>query len=183
MTRWARRARVFRYASFAALAWCALAITARADDASDAAVKAGFVYNIAKFTEWPTEVFASGTAPLQLCAVGLPPLQGKLGLLIGRAVQGHAVNLRLNPRADELSTCQILYVDDTEARRAGALIGLVAASPVLTVSDIDGFAESGGIIGLYLDGDRVRFNVNLRAARQAGLKLSAQVLRLGRVTP
>ncbi len=53
--------------------------------------------------------------------------------------------------------------------------------PVLTVSDIDGFAEQGGIIGLSLNGERVEFTVNLRAARQAGIKLNSQLLRLGRV--
>jgi len=152
-----------------------------AQSASDAAVKAGFVYNFTKFTEWPADSFSTATAPLNLCVIGNQPLDGNLAMLHGRVAQGHPINVRGNPRQEELRACHLLYIGETEERRGAAVLAQVAASPVLTASDMEGFTDQGGIIGLALSGDRVQFTVNLRAARQAGLKLNAQMLRLGRV--
>lgn len=151
------------------------------DPASEAAVKAGVVYNLGKFVEWPPERFASANAPLTLCTVGNQPLQGALALLQGRNVQGHPIVLRNNPRGDELRACHILYIDETANDRLESLLAHVASSPVLTVSDIEAFADQGGIVGLYQKDERVQFTINLRAARQNGLKLSSHLLRLGKV--
>lgn len=156
-------------------------ISVRAHSATDAAVKAGFVYNFTKFTEWPAESFATASAPLNLCIVGNQPLDGNLSLLHGRMAQGHPINVRGNPRNEELRVCHILFVGDGEERRGAAALTQLAGAPVLTVSDMEGFADQGGIIGLTLSGDRVQFTVNLRAARQVGLKLNSQLLRLGKV--
>jgi hypothetical protein len=155
---------------------------ARADMTAESAVKAGFVYNFAKFTEWPMDVFATANAPLNLCVAGNQPLSGKLSLLQGRMAQGHVISLRGNPRPEDINACHILYIDEMDERRLGVLLGQVASVPVLTVSDIDGFTGYGGIIGMHLNGERVQFSINLAAARQAGLKLSSQLLRLGKVS-
>lgn len=152
-----------------------------AESASDAAVKAGFIYNFTKFTEWPAESFASNSSPLNLCIFGNQPLDGNLALLHGRMAQGHPINVRGNPRAEELRLCHILFIGEAEERRGNAALAQIAGAPVLTVSDMEGFPEQGGVIGLAINGERVQFTVNLRAARQAGLKLNAQLLRLGKV--
>jgi hypothetical protein len=171
-----------RHRVVAALLGLCLALLAwRAEAASDVAVKAGFVYNFSKFAEWPADSFATNSAPLNLCVVGNQPLGGQLLMLQGRIAQGHAINLRGNARGEDLRACHIVFVGDSEERRVASVLAQVGGSPVLTVSDIDGFAEQGGIIGLSLNGERVEFTVNLRAARQAGIKLNSQLLRLGRV--
>ncbi len=165
----------------ALLALCMMFYAWRVESVTDVAVKAGFVYNFSKFAEWPADSFATNYAPLNLCVVGNQPLGGQLVMLHGRIAQGHAINLRGNVRGDDLRTCHILFVGESEERRVTTLLAQIVGSPVLTISDIDGFAEQGGIIGLSLNGERVEFTVNLRAARQAGIKLNSQLLRLGRV--
>jgi len=54
----------------------------------------------------------------------------------------------------------------------------LATQPVLTVSDADSAVERGAIIGLKMEERRVRFEINMIAARRAGLKLSSQLLKV-----
>ena len=173
-----RFSRLFRLlpAMTAALAWQA----ALADPPSEASVKAGFIFNFAKFIEWPASTLPSG-APLLLCSTGHSAVQERLDLLQGRQAQGHEIRVRDDVHANELRGCHILYISPSEEKHLSTLLDSLGNRPVLAVSDIADFAESGGIIGLDVEDNRVVFTVNLTNARGRGLKPSAQMLRLGRV--
>ena len=77
--------------------------------------------------------------------------------------------------------CQLLFIADGEARRAGGGLGGVKTLPVLTVSDSKGFSQAGGVIELYIDDGRLRFAVNVDAAEHAGLRLSSRLLGLAKI--
>ena len=164
---------------------CALlgAVTASAADGStDAQVKAAFVYNFAKFTEWPAAAFASPQAPIRLCLSGVDETQTKAFAAIeGKPVQGREVRIKRNPTTAEIGECNILYVGDEEPRRAQATLQAARNASVLTVSDSEGFADTGGVIGLVYADNRIQFEVNLAAAQRAGLKIASQVLKIARV--
>jgi len=98
----------------------------------------------------------------------------------GKPVQGRDVKIKRNPTAAEAGDCNILYVGDEEPRRAQGALQAVRNSPVLTVSDAEGFADTGGVIGLVYADNRIQFEVNLAAAQRAGLKIASQVLKLAR---
>ena len=96
----------------------------------------------------------------------------------GRTLQGRVMNVKRNPRAEELKSCQIVYVTDPDERRQSEVLRAVRNQPVLTIGDVDGFAEMGGMIGLGATGGRVTFEINNEAAQAAALKFSSQLLRL-----
>jgi len=154
---------------------------AAANGSTDAQVKAGFVYNFAKFTEWPASAFASPQAPIRLCLSGVDETQAKaFAGIAGRRVQGREVQIKRNPASAEIGECNILYVGDEEPKRAQAALQAARNANVLTVSDSDGFADSGGVIGLVYADKRIQFEVNLGAAQRAGLKIASQVLKIAR---
>ena len=151
---------------------------ARAAGPSEPAVKAGFVYNFAKFTEWPAG--ALGTAQIGVCLVGADPLGAVTGLLDGKPLQGRTVTVRRNVRGDDLKTCAIVFVTDVDERRQADALRAVRALPVLTIGDGEGFVDAGGMIGMVSADDRIQFEIDLDAAQRSGLKIHAQLLKLAR---
>jgi hypothetical protein len=144
--------------------------------ASEYAVKAAFLYNFAKFVEWPPGTFAGASDSIAICVLGENPF----GTLLEEAVRAKSVNGR-EIAVREVKTlsagagCHIVFLG------AGSLdefLGALANRPVLTVSDAESAAERGAIIGLKLEENRVRFEINLLAARKAHLKLSSQLLKV-----
>ncbi|MCP5158662.1 MAG: YfiR family protein [Gammaproteobacteria bacterium] len=152
-----------------------------ADSTAEHGVKIGFVYNFAKFIEWPSRVFATVAAPLRLCVLGEAPLNGKLRLLSQRQAQGRSIDVTINPPARDWRSCHMLYLGADETSQLKAVQRILDQAPVLTISDIPNFAHQGGIIELYIENDRVQFAINLTTARRAGLKLNAQMLRMAKI--
>lgn len=142
-------------------------------------LKAAFIYNFAKLTHWPDEVMAVTGAPLKLCTVGNDPLIGALARLGGTTVQGHTVTLSRLDHLPDTWECHLLYIADSERDRVGLITSQLRERPVLTVSSIDEFARSDGVIGLYRDGERIRFRINMAVARDAGLSFSSRLLKVG----
>jgi hypothetical protein len=151
----------------------------RAQAVSEPVVKAGFVYNFAKFTEWPPATLPNG-GPVQLCLVAGDPQGAVAAAMDGKQLQGRALVVRRQVRPDELHNCHIVYLTDTDERHQGEALRAIRGLPVLSIGDGDGFAEVGGMIGLVAVGERIQFEVNADVARAAGLKISSQLLRLAR---
>ena len=151
--------------------------TAASDSAAEATVKAAFVYNFAKFVEWQTD--ASGS--VRICLAGVDSeLAATMTGLEGKTVQTRAVSVRREIKAAELDACQILVVGPGGRPIAEAARGKAG---LLTVSDVKGFAAAGGIIELFVEEGRMRFEINTRAAQRAGLRISSQLLKLAKFTP
>lgn len=145
----------------------------------EAQVKAEFIYNFAKYIEWPAEAFISREQPLNVCAVGRDRLDQALSAIEGRLVRGRALEVRYAVPADALHNCHIVFIAQSEQRRAVQLVrGLDGGT--LTVSDIDDFVDIGGGIGLVRADDRIQFEINSGALARANLKASSQLLKLAR---
>jgi hypothetical protein len=143
--------------------------------------KAAFLLNFARFTEWPSATFRSETEPLLLCVVGTDPFGPALDSIEKKSVRGRelAVDRKVSP--DALGKCQVAFISKSQRARIPDVLRNVEKRAVLTVSDIDDFARKGGIIGLLTDGGKIRFEINVKAAERAGLKLSSQLLKLASV--
>jgi hypothetical protein len=165
----------------AALVW-AVPARAGAERATEAAVKAAFVYNFTKFIEWPAVAFAGAQAPIVLCVSSdTENMVTALSALEGKAAQGRLIAVRTGVPAHQPEGCHALFVGAEGAKAAlGAAHSLQG---LLTISDARDFASAGGVIGLFAEGDRIRFEINPQAAQRAGLKVSAQLLKLAKVTP
>jgi hypothetical protein len=157
---------------------CALSLAAFAA-ASEYDVKAAFVFNFSKFVEWPEGTFESATTPITLCILGDSPI----GDPLVEAVRGKQVNGRdvvVHPVASLAGAagCNLVFISASEQARLQGIFSELADQPVLTVSDAGAAAEHGAIIGLTLEENRVRFEVNLLAARKSGLRLGSQLLKV-----
>ena len=142
-------------------------------------IKAAYLINFARYVEWPAGRLPAGT-PLRLCLLGRDPFGGALLGLDGRQVQGREVRLRQADSLEQALDCHMVFVSGSEERRMGLVLRGLAGRGVLTVSDIDGFAEAGGGIGMITEDDRVRFDINQATLARDGLRASSQLLRLGR---
>lgn len=139
-------------------------------------VKAAFLYNFAKFVQWPA---GSQTGPLVIGVVG----DGLFGNLIdqivnGKTVQGREIVVRQLEHADDLGSCHILFIAGSEARHTAALLQRLEGMPVLTVGETLHFLREGGIARFFVDRNRVRFEINPSRAEYAKLKISSPLLSL-----
>lgn len=148
-----------------------LADTGTVDD-----IKAGFILNFTKYTSWPAT--ALNGRDLLICGISEQSLSGKLETLRGRRVLGRDIQVLVPTRSSDWTNCHVLFIAVEERHRLDTVLRVLAQAPVLTVSDAPGFAEDGGMIGLKPRAGRLRFEINQGAARQAGLVLSSQLLKL-----
>lgn len=161
------------YGALLAALFC---LPALADELSEDRVKAGFIFNFVKYTEWPASVLAG--ASLRVCSPERRPLSGELLQLQGRQAQGHGIEVRTPARQDEWRGCHVLFIPDGDRKQMEAALDAVARAPVLTVSDSADFIAAGGMVALKRNAGRIRFDVNLGSTRRAGLGLSSQLLKL-----
>jgi YfiR/HmsC-like len=166
----------------AAIAVCASTSFASAQTATAPALKAAFLYNFAKFTEWPADALAPGE-PLLLCVINDRAVGETLvDLTKGRNIEGHALVVStMKPDSAVLTLCGVIYTSGLGATRSSALLESVAGKPILTVSDLDNFAQLGGVAGFFVEKGTMRFAINLDAAQRGGIHLSSKLLSLARI--
>ncbi|HZP47412.1 MAG TPA: YfiR family protein [Vicinamibacterales bacterium] len=147
------------------------------EQASDVDVKAAFLFNFAKFTNWPD---LAGAAPIQLCVVGDEPIGSALAQLTrGQTIDQHPVVVRTGDVASPVP-CHLLFLS-SRVHDVAAVIDLRRALPILTVGDGDRFTAAGGMIQLFVESSRMRFAINVDAVQRAHLKISSRVLGLAKI--
>lgn len=145
-------------------------------------VKAAFLLNFIAFTEWPATAFAARDAPLVVCVIGVDPFGETIDEIVeGETADQRQIAIRRIPGSLDVRGCHLAFIARSETKRLTTILEMTDGAPLLTVSDIDEFVRRGGTIGLFLDRNRVRFEIGLRDARRRNLKLSSQLLTLGRV--
>jgi hypothetical protein len=137
-------------------------------------VKAAFLFNFLKFVEWPA---APSDSPWVIGILGHDPFAGVLEDTVrGKMVSGRRVEVRRYVRPADVKDCNILFIGRADYER----LGMPVQPGLLTVGEAPGFLKSGGIINFYLDDNRVHFEIRPEVAHAAGLRLSSQLLKLGR---
>jgi|ERR1043166_225637 hypothetical protein len=163
---------------------------AQAGDASNSSeylIKAGFIYNFAKFVEWPGNSFSQADSPIVIGVLGTDPF----GNVLDRIVEDKKIGSRgfvvrrfkWGKDLKDLKECKILFVSVSEKAHIDEIVQSVKGLPILTVGETPSFAERGGIIRFTLEDNRVRFEVNVDAARQAELNISSRLLTLAKIIP
>ena len=159
----------------------AAGVSHAAESLSEAQVKAAFVYNFAKFTEWPASAFPTPQSPLSLCLIhGKSEYINAFAGIEGRQVQGRPLQIKRAVRLEDLKTCQLLYLGEVDEKRVSEALRSIGDAPVLTISDIDGFYGSGGMICLIPVDNGIQFEVDLDVAHHANLNFSAHLLKLAK---
>jgi hypothetical protein len=146
-------------------------------------VKLAFLYNFTKFVEWPPQSYRDAAAPLSICVVGDDPFRPELEQeLRTRTVEGHVVEVRALKPSDTLNGCHMVFIPVTANEQAARIVKGLDGTSTLTVGETAGFAESGGIINLMVEGNTIHIEVNLTAADRAGLKISSKLLSIAKIS-
>ena len=142
-------------------------------------IKAAFLFNFAKFVDWPADAFADTTTPITIGIFGENPFGGTLEQIIGgQLVKGRSLVLVQYRRVRDIEGCHILFISAAEERTIPEVLDRVRNSSILTVSEVTDFARDGGIVNFVLHENRVRFEVNVDAAERARLMISSKLLKL-----
>lgn len=155
---------------------------AQSDDDNEYRVKLAFLYNFTQFIEWPPEAFSAPNAPLVICVAGRDPFKGDIEQgLRGRTAGGHPIEIRKLKPNDDQKVCHMIFVRSGEKKVASKILTSLKGSSTVTIGESTDFAAEGGLINLTLDGDKLRFEINLNAAMQTRLKISAKLLSLAKI--
>jgi hypothetical protein len=146
---------------------------------TDYQVKAAYLYNFGRFVEWPAHVGAANGDSFTVCVLGQDPFGPALdAVLAGESIGGKNVVAKRISNPQESVNCRILFLASAEGGRLNQIIQTLDKEAVLTVSDMPQFSQRGGMIQFVLEGNRVRFEVNLAATQRAGLTLSSELLKV-----
>lgn len=152
--------------ALAAALTSAMPARAASGELSEYEVKAAFLVNFAKFTEWPAAAFGGTSTPLQVGIVGNDPFGAGLDDAVrGKLIGGRSMAVKRVDWRDDLTAFHIVFISSSEKRRLKDILRRLDASAVLTVSDIDTFISDSGLIAFVNQSNRIRFEVNAGATR------------------
>lgn len=161
-------------------------------------IKAAFIYNFIKFVDWPKEKVAESNEPVTIGIVGKDPFGNAFAPVKDKEDKGRKVLIKrfkpieelkksgekdkslLEREIESLRKCHLLFICSSEEKSINEIINLVKDHSVLTIGDMQGFLESGGIINFVMEEKKVRFEINVTAAKRAKLKIRSQLLRLAK---
>jgi uncharacterized protein DUF4154 len=151
-----------------------------AQSAPAPSLKAAFLYNFARFTEWPPDALPAD-ARLVMCATDGAVFTALEQMTAGRSVGGHPLEVRqLTSDSPLVRACHVLYLHDLDAKRAAGLLAPLKEMPILTVGELDGFIALGGVVQFLTEGGQIRFAINVESSRHARLRLNPQLLSLAK---
>jgi hypothetical protein len=147
--------------------------------ASEYQVKAVFLFNFAKFVEWPPAAFSDANTPLVIGVLGRDPF----GSYLDDTVRGERVNNRplivqRYRNTGEIKQCHVLFISRSESDRLDQIVSSLKYRKILIVTDANG-GDGGVIIRFVNEGNRIRFKIDAQAAKAANLTISSKLLRLG----
>ena len=141
-------------------------------------IKAAYLYTFGRFVEWPPRPSRDDSG-FTICVLGTDPFGAALdSTLANGVVRGRNVVARRIAMPAEAPACHVLFISASEERRLPEIVQALSHRDVLTVSDIPQFSARGGMIQFVTTGKRVRFEINLPSARDAGLTMSSELLRV-----
>jgi len=144
--------------------------------------KAAYLYYFTTFVDWPSETFARTGETLVIGVLGEDPFGAALDeTLRGKSVNNRRIVVRRFVTPRDARDSHILFISASERDRLATILKGLDGAPVLTVGDLDGFATRGGAIAFRMEDKRVRFDINAAAVERSGLKVSAQLMKLGRI--
>jgi hypothetical protein len=150
-------------------------------EAPEYQLKAAFLYNFAKFTEWPETAFKENNSPLILGVLGEDPFGEAIEPIKGKIVKSRKLEVKRFKSLMDLQPCHILFISASEKERLAEILTKIEGSAVLTVGDLDQFIDAGGVIRFTILEEKVGFEINAEAIKTAEFKLSSQLLKFSKL--
>ena len=144
----------------------------------DYQIKAAFLYHFAQFVEWPAE---DASELFVICVAGDLPLRTSLEELTrGKSVGSRSIQVKQIKGPEDARSCHLMFLSASLNPKATRYLAAVHALDVLTVGEPPGFRDRGGMIELFLEDNRIRFDISQQALEDAHLRASSRLLRLAR---
>jgi hypothetical protein len=145
-------------------------------------VKAIFLYNFVQFVTWPAAAFADAHTPITIGILGDDPFGPFLEDAVrGEVVDGRLLAIKRFKRLEEVIDSHLLFVSKPETGRLSQILAVVQGRSILTVGETAAFARQGGIINFITVDNKVRYEINLDAAKRVHLDISSKLLRLAKI--
>jgi hypothetical protein len=156
-----------------------LRCSAQPNQPSEYQIKAAFLFNFAKFVQWPASALPDPASPVVIGVLGRNDFGDALEqTLHGKSIDTHPVLLKVFHTVAEVTNCQVLFISTSEKGRLDKTLGGLQGMNVLTVGEMDEFISAGGMVNFVIQDNRIRFEINNDAAEKAGLKISSKLLSL-----
>jgi hypothetical protein len=152
-----------------------------ADAVEEYVAKAALTFNFARYTEWSSAAVAASPDVLRACVVGNNALLRAFHGINGRRVGERQIRVSALRKLDQPRGCDLIFINIRDRSKISLLLEHARNLPILTIGEIGGFCDYGGIINLYRAGNKLRFEINLTAANQAKLEISSRLLRLAKI--
>lgn len=161
---------------------CGTRPAAQAGPSLEYQVKAVFLFNFTQFVEWPADALSGAQSPFVIGVLGEDPFGDYLDETVrGESVNGRAIVVKRYRRVEEVRECRLLFISRSEADRLDQVFSALKGRDILTVGDFEGFARRGGMIRFVMEKNKIRFRVNLEAARAGNLTISSKLLRAAEI--
>ena len=158
-----------------------VAAQAHAQDVTEVGLKGAFLFNFARFTEWPADTLHPDTA-VSACVLGDRAVADAFAKTVkGKQLAGRAINVTNLAATGSIPLCHVLYLSGVAETRIAEIVSTLRDMPVLTVSDSDTFTKRGGIVQIFVESGKMKFRINSRSAKRARLQLSSRLLALAEV--
>ena len=145
-------------------------------------IKAAFLFNFAQFVEWPPTAFANSNTSFCIGILGDDPFGAALDETVrGETIDNRKITIKRARQIGDLENCQMIFVSRSARNRIPQILSRLDSKPILTVSEVEGFAQQGGGINFYLEGKKVRFEINPTVVKSDGLIISSQLVSLGKI--
>jgi len=152
-----------------------------AQDVTEVTLKGAFLFNFARFTEWPADALQPDTT-VSACVFGDRAVADAFAKTVkGKQLAGRAIAVTTIAANESIPPCHLLYLSGVAEARIAEIVSTLRDTPVLTVSDSDTFTKRGGIVQIFVESGKMKFRINSRSARRARLQLSSRLLALAEV--
>jgi len=174
-------ARILGLALAASMGWGSMRCAAQTGTEHEYALKAGVLYHIIEYVEWPSSSLSNNPPSITIGLMGQIPFADTLEVLNGKMIQGRKLVVKRVADSQEAAGCHVVFIGASEKPRISEIVGDLKNRPVLTVSEVEGFAEQGGMVNLIAGPNRIIMEINRQVASQAKLGMSSQLLKLAKV--
>jgi hypothetical protein len=165
-----------------AVCWNTQAVPADVAVAREYQVKAVFLFNFVQFVTWPAAAFPDPQWPITIGILGNDPFGPFLEAAVqGEVIDGRSLTVKRFQQIEEVSGSHMLFVSKSESGRLGQILAAVQGKSILTVGETAAFARQGGIINFITVDSKVRYEINVEAAKRANLDISSKLLRLAKI--
>ncbi len=159
-----------------------MGLLAQEPSSRESQVKAVFLFNFTQFVDWPPKTFPEPDSPLIIGILGDDPFGSFLEqATTNEKINSHPLIIQHYKTVDEIKKCQILFINISNKDRLDLVFKALEGRSILTVSDSRNFIRQGGMVRFFTENDKIKFQINIEAAKAADLTISSKLLRLAEI--